>query len=304
MPRPQSAILPATGRFGLFMTFTLAAGADLAALRAACAALPALTAEVAARTGEPSLVSALGIGSEAWSRLCGPGRPGELAPFQAMADDGRVAPATPADLFVHIHSDRHDADFELARAVRDAFGATVDLVEEVHGFRYLGGRDLTGFVDGTENPTGDERAEVALVAAEDADFAAGSYVSIQRYIHDFSRWRGLGQSEQEAVIGRTKDDDVELDDAVKPPTAHIARVVIEEDGEELQIVRHSMPYGGTGEAGLYFIAYGRSPAPFFKMLAAMVGTAGDGHDALLSFTRPVTGASFFVPSLEMLEALG
>ena len=145
---------------------------------------------------------------------------------------------------------------------------------------------------------------MALTGAEDPDFAGGSYVSIQRYIHDFARWQKLSTPEQEGVIGRTKDDDIELDDAVKPPTAHIARVVIEEEGAELRILRQSLPYGTLEENGLYFVAYGRSPAPFRKMLAAMIGTSGDqGHDALLGFTQAVSGASFFVPSRDLLSQL-
>ncbi len=302
MTRAQSAICSEGEAFAIFLTLTLAAGDEAAAtVRRVAAALPDLTVRLGETMDEGALASAIGFGAACWPRLWGGSRPSELVPFEPLGDGPRLAPATPADLFVHIHSPRHDANFALARRVTAELGGAVRLVEEIHGFRHLGGRDLTGFVDGTENPKGDERAEVALVGDEDPGFAGGSYVSIQRYIHDLAAWEGLAVAEQEAAIGRTKADDRELDDAVKPATAHIARVVIEEDGEELQVLRHSLPYGTTGESGLYFVAYGRSPTPFRRMLARMVigDTHGD-HDRLLDFTRPVTGAAFFVPAVEFL----
>ncbi|MGE5547038.1 MAG: Dyp-type peroxidase [Solirubrobacterales bacterium] len=302
--RPQTAILPEGEDFAIFLTFTLVDGCDPAVIRRAAARLPALTAAVAERTGEPGLSSAVGFGAGVWPGLFGAARPAELAPFATVAAGDRAAPATPADLFVHIHSPRHDANFALARTVAATLGKEVRLVEEIHGFKHLGGRDLTGFVDGTENPKGDERPDAALVGAEDPAFAGGSYVSIQRWVHQLCRWETLSLAEQEAAIGRTKDGDEELDDGAKPPSAHIARVVIEEDGEELQVVRHSMPYGTTSEHGLYFVAYGRSPAPFRRMLERMVLPDETGaYDRLMDFSRPVTGASFFVPSLEFLEGL-
>ncbi|CAA7619801.1 putative deferrochelatase/peroxidase YfeX (fragment) [Candidatus Terasakiella magnetica] len=227
-------------------------------------------------------------------------RPAGLAPFPAVKSGSRHAPATPADLFIHIHSNRHDANLLLARRIMALLAAHATLVEEIHGFCNMGGRDLTGFVDGTENAQGDDRAQVALVA--EGDFAAGSYVSLQRYVHDLRHWEQLAVPEQEAVIGRTKDSNEELDGTIKPPTAHIARVVIEEDGAELKILRHSMPYGTTSEAGLYFVAYGADSGPFRKMLDRMILSDAHGHhDHLLDFSRPVTGASFFAPSLDLLK---
>lgn len=301
MPRAQSAICAEGGDFALFLTLTLGEG-DAAPARRALAGLPALTERVAAEMGEPALASAAGIGAAAWERLVGAPKPEGLVPFEALEEATRRAPATPADIFVHIHSPRHDANLALARRLRAALGAGVRVEEEVMGFRHMKNRDLTGFVDGTENPEGDERAEVALVA--DGPFAGGSFVSIQRYVHDLPKWEAMPVPEQEAAIGRTKDTDEEMDDEAKPPSAHIARVVIEEDGEELEVLRHSMPYGTTSEHGLYFVAYCASPAPFRKMLERMVLSRGDGHhDRLLDFTRAVTGAAFFVPSADLLASL-
>lgn len=302
MAAAQTAICADTGNFGLFITLALAPE-GAARVRRAAAALPGLTRAVAEKLAEPALVSALGIGAAAWDAVVGGAKPEGLVPFAPLADGDRVAPATPADLFLHIHSPRHDANLVLAREFLRALAGGATVVEEVMGFKHLGGRDLTGFVDGTENPKGDERAEVALVA--EGPFAGGSFVSLQRYVHNLPKWEVLPVPQQEHVIGRTKDDDEELDDEVKPPTAHIARVVIEEEGEELEVLRHSLPYGGTGENGLYFVAYCADPGPFRRMLERMVLRDADGHyDRLLDFSRPVTGAAFFTPSAETLEALG
>ena len=297
----QTAICAETGNFALFVTLTVIAD-GAARVRRAAAALPGLTRAVVERLGEPALTSALGIGAEAWEAVTATAKPEGLVPFAPLADGPRVAPATAADLFLHIHSPRHDANLILAREFLKAVAGGASVVEEVMGYKHLGGRDLTGFVDGTENPEGDERAEVALVA--EGPFAGGSFVSLQRYVHDLSRWEAMPVSEQEGCIGRTKQDDQELDDDVKPPTAHIARVVIEDDGEELEVVRHSLPWGGTSENGLYFVAYCADPAPFRRMLESMVLRDGDGHcDRLLDFTRAVTGAAFFTPSADFLEKL-
>jgi porphyrinogen peroxidase len=188
---------------------------------------------------------------------------------------------------------------------RAELGESVSVMDDVLGFRYLDGRDLTGFIDGTENPKGRERPDVALIGAEDPEFAGGSYVFTQRYVHDLGKWAGLSLREQEAAVGRRKRDSVELSDRQKPPSAHISRVVIEENGEELQIMRHSFPYGDLNEAGLFFIAYTRTLEIPERMLLRMFGLAGDGvHDRLLDFTRAVRGAHFFAPPLRVLKNLG
>jgi putative iron-dependent peroxidase len=301
MSRPQSAICPATGAFGIFITCTMVHDAG-AALRLALAGFPALSAAIASDLGQPHLVSAVAVGCSVWEAVFGLPRPVGLVPFVAVADGPRKAPSTPGDLFLHIHSPSHDANFVLARALIARLSGLVTLVEEIHAFRHMEGRDLTGFVDGTENPQGDERGAVALVGGADPHFAGGSHVSIQRYVHDMARWATQIPKAQEAIIGRTKDTDEELDAHVKPPTAHIARVVIEEDGHELEILRHGLPYGTTSECGLYFIAYCKSAAPFRRMLENMIKTDAQGHhDRLLDFTRAVTGASFFAPSIGFLE---
>ena len=248
---------------------------------------------------------ALSFGSGFWDVISPNKRPTGLRPFTAIDTGGHTAPSTGGDILLHIISKREDLNFELAMQVRNRFGDMVEVMDEVHGFRYLDSRDLTGFIDGTENPEGDEeRAEVALIGAEDADFAGGSYVFTQRYVHNLKKWSTLSEQEQEGAVGRRKADSEELPDAIKPPTAHISRVVIEENGEELEIVRHSFPYGTLNEHGLFFIAYTKDLAIPEKMLQRMLGTSGDGqHDHLMDFTQAVSGAHFFAPSLDVLISL-
>jgi putative iron-dependent peroxidase len=179
-------------------------------------------------------------------------------------------------------------------------------VDEVHGFRYFDSRDLLGFVDGTENPAGRAAIEATLIGDEDLTFAGGSYVIVQKYLHDMAGWNALPTEAQERIIGRTKLSDIELDDTVKPSWAHSALTVIEEEGREIKIVRDNMPFGqaGQGEFGTYFIGYSRSPRTIEQMLVNMfVGRPPGNYDRILDFSQAVTGNLFFVPSATFLEAV-
>ncbi len=304
MPNPQSAIIPEPRQSALFLVLGVRdAVAQCQSVAGVLARVPSLTEELAALDPQAQLVSAVGIGSDLWNVVSPQRRPAGLRAFRSVLDNRRIAPATGGDILFHIVSGRHDLNFELAVKLVRELGAAVEVLEEVHGFRYLDGRDLTGFIDGTENPKGAERAAVALIGGEDADFAGGSFVFTQRYVHDLRKWTALDTRDQERVIGRRKHDSEDLGDA-KPPTAHINRVTIEEDGKELKIVRHSFPYGTVSEAGLFFVAYCRSLDIPERMLSRMFGTAGDGmHDRLVEFTTPVSGATFFAPSLTVLKSL-
>ncbi len=176
-------------------------------------------------------------------------------------------------------------------------------MDEVHGFRYFDARDLLGFVDGTENPTGQTAIDATIIGAEDEAFAGGSYVIVQKYLHDLSRWNALPTEEQERIIGRTKLSDIELDDASKPTSAHNALTTIVKDGKEIKILRDNMPFGrATGEFGTYFIGYSRSPGTIEEMLENMfIGKPPGNYDRLLDFSRAITGSLFFVPSATFLE---
>jgi putative iron-dependent peroxidase len=197
-----------------------------------------------------------------------------------------------------------DLCFELATQIMAKLGPAVSSVDEVHGFRYFDSRDLIGFVDGTENPKGQDAADATLITDEDPAFAAGSYVIIQKYLHDLAGWNGLPTEKQEKIVGRTKLNDVELDDKVKPTYAHNALTKIVEGGKEIKILRDNMPFGNAGqkEFGTYFIGYSRSPITIEQMLQNMfVGKPPGNYDRLLDFSRAVTGNLFFVPSATFLE---
>lgn len=307
MPQPQAGIVPAPSPNAVFLILRVRdMGTNGKTVAKVAANIPALTAKVSVIDPRAKLVSTVSFGSQFWDAISPYRRPAKLHPFTAVNNGNLNAPSTGGDLLLHILSRRHDLNFELAMRFRTQLGDMVEVMDEVHGFAYLDSRDLTGFIDGTENPQGNkERAEVALIGTEDPAFAGGSYVFTQRYIHNLKRWATLSLQEQEGAVGRKKKDSKELSDKLKPATSHVSRVVMEENGKELEIVRHSFPYGTVSEAGLFFIAYTKDLAIPEKMLSRMYGTAGDGlHDHLMDFTQAVTGATFFAPSLEVLKALG
>ncbi|BBB28956.1 Dyp-type peroxidase [Neptunomonas japonica] len=255
-----------------------------------------------------SLHAVIAIGSEYWDRLSfsegNSSRPALLTSFPQLHGAANM-PSTPADLLLHLRSNRRDITFQLARELLAELSDTVEIVEEVSCFRYLDARDLTGFVDGTENPQGDHKKEVALVGEEDAFFAQGSYIHLQRYVHDLNHWERLSLKEQEDTYGRTKLDNIEYPSAEKSLTAHTKRASLKDsEGNSLEILRHSMPYGSVSEAGLLFASYCRTPENFTLMLKSMVEGDAHGHtDHLMQFTSAVTGQSFFAPSLDWFSKL-
>jgi len=302
--QPVSAPLT---RAAVFLVATINPGPDnRAAVRSLCADLAGLIRAVDFRDIEAGLSCVMGIGSEAWDRLFGQPRPAELHSFREIRAGSRHAVATPGDLLFHIRAKRMDLCFEMAAQIMAQLGDAVAVVDEVHGFRYFDDRDLLGFVDGTENPRGEAVIEAALIGAEDAAFAGGSYVIVQKYLHDLDGWNALSTEAQERIIGRSKLSDIELDDAIKPTSAHNALTTITENGREFQIVRDNMPFGqvGKGEFGTYFIGYCRTPRVTEQMIENMfVGRPPGNYDRLLDFSRPLTGTLFFVPSVTFLESV-
>jgi porphyrinogen peroxidase len=272
-------------------------------VRTLCGDLAALLRAVGFRDLEGRLSCVMAFGSDAWDRLFGEPKPKELHPFREIR--GRHhAVATPGDILFHIRATRMDLCFELAIQIMSRLGDAVSTEDEVHGFNYFDDRDLIGFVDGTENPVEQAAVDATIIGEEDAAFAGGSYVIVQKYLHDLKRWNELPIEVQEKIIGRTKLSDVELDDAVKPTSAHNALTTIEENGEQLEILRDNMPFGdvGKGEFGTYFIGYARSPRRIEQMLVNMfVGRPPGNYDRLLDYSRAVTGTLFFVPSATFLE---
>ena len=247
----------------------------------------------------------VGFGPELWAKLYSQTPEGftQLAPIQGAFQ----MPVVPADILIHVASQRTDICFALSQSFFEGIQDKVEVLDERVCFRYFDGRDITGFIDGTENPQfPDDRAETALLGEDAGVFADGSFIFAQRYSHNLEKWKKLKVDAQEHVMGRTKLESIELDDDVKPENAHVARTVIEdEQGEELEILRHSLPYGdGQGDQGLFFIAYTKDLTRIDRMLLRMFGTSGDGiHDRLLHFVTALDGAYYFAPSEELLAEL-
>jgi porphyrinogen peroxidase len=304
---PQAVVAPLT-RAAIFLVVCMRQSAEsYALLRSFCADLAGLIRAVEFRDIEAGLSCVVGFGSDAWDKLFGSPRPAELYPFREIRAGNRHAVSTPGDILFHIRARRMDLCFELATEIMNAIGDAVEVADEVHGFRYFDDRDVVGFVDGTENPRGDLAREAAILGPEDPAFAGGSYVIVQKYLHDMKGWNALPVEAQEHIIGRKKLSDIELSDAEKPSSAHNALTTIEENGKELKILRDNMPFGrpGHGEFGTYFIGYCRTPRVTEMMLQNMfVGRPPGNYDRLLDFSRAVTGSLFFVPSATFLDNLG
>ncbi len=308
-PTPvQQPVVQALTRAAIFLVATVQPAPDSrAAVRSFCGDLSALVRAVGFRDIEANLSCVMGVGSDAWDHLFGQPRPAQLHPFREIKSGPRHAVATPGDLLFHIRAKRMDLCFELATQIMARLGDAVATVDEVHGFRYFDDRDLIGFVDGTENPTAQAAIDAVYVGAEDPGFRGGCYVIVQKYLHDIRGWNALSTEAQERIIGRTKLADIELDDAVKPTSAHNALTTIVEDGKEIKIVRDNMPFGrvADGEFGTYFIGYARSPRTIEQMLENMfIGRPPGNYDRLLDFSFAKTGSLFFVPTATFLDDVG
>ncbi len=291
----------------IFLVATLNPGAEnRATLRSFCADFSGIFRAVEYRNIEAGLSCVMGFGSDAWDRLFGMPRPAELHPFREMRAGDRHAVSTPGDFLFHIRAKRMDLCFELATQIMARIREAVSPVDEVQGFRNFDDRDLIGFVDGTENPRGKEVLDAVLIGEEDAAFAGGSYVMVQKYLHDMKGWNALSTEAQEKIIGRKKLSDIELEESVKPTSSHSSLTTIEEGGKEIKILRDNMPFGraSQGEFGTYFIGYSRSPRTLEQMLENMfVGRPPGNYDRLLDFSRAVTGNLFFAPSATFLDGV-
>ncbi|MFI5956189.1 Dyp-type peroxidase [Cryptosporangium sp. NPDC051539] len=300
---PQPVLTPLT-EAALFLVLVIRDGGE-DTVRDVVPDIAGIGRSVGFRSPEGDLKVVAGFGSDAWDRLFGGPRPAELHPFAALDGPRHHAPSTPGDLLLHVRARRMDLCFEFATQLMKRLKDAVEVVDETAGFRYFDQRDLMGFVDGTENPTGAAALDAAAIGDEDPDFTGGSYVIVQKYLHDLDSWNALPVEAQEHVIGRTKLEDIELPDDVKPPDSHVALNTIEdEDGNELQIVRDNMPFGSiaAGDFGTYFIGYSKTPSITEQMLRNMfLGRPPGVTDRILEFSSAVTGSLFFVPSADFLD---
>ncbi len=302
VPTSQPVLAPLT-QAAIFLVLVVEPDGE-AGVRDLLADLGGLVRAVGFRAAEDRLSCIAGIGSTAWDRLYDGPRPAELHPFIEL-DGAHRAVATAGDVLLHIRADRIDLCFELATLITRRLGGAVRVVDEVHGFAYFDQRDLLGFVDGTENPVDAAAASAALVGAADPAFAGGSYVIVQKYLHDLGHWDAETIEEQEKVIGRTKLPDVELAEDVLPVNSHVAlNTIVDPDGTERQILRRNMAFGsvGDGEFGTYFIGYASTPSVTEQMLRNMfIGRPPGNYDRILDFSTVVTGSLYFVPTVDFLE---
>lgn len=308
MPRPQPILTPLTPA-AIFLVATIDDGGE-AVVRAALPGFSGLVKAVGFRVPDAHLTLVAGIGSRAWDRLFAGPRPAKLHEFVELKGERHHAPSTGGDLLLHIKGGSLDVCFELGGRLLASMAGAVTVVDEVHGFKFFEQRDLLGFVDGTENPDGPD-AVAAVQIDDDPDFLGASYVHVQRYTHDMDAWNALSVNEQELVIGRTKLEDIELDDDVKPADSHVAlNSIVDEDGNELAIVRANMPFGTLGgarsgqggESGTYYIVYSADPAVTERMLNNMfLGDPPGNTDRILDFSTAQTGTMFFVPTIDFLD---
>jgi porphyrinogen peroxidase len=304
-PEPQPVLAPLTAA-AIFLVLTVNPGGE-AAVRDVLSDWSGLQRAVGFRAPGPPLGCMVAVGSHAWDRLFSGPRPAELHPFTELHGATHRAPATPGDLLLHVRHERMDMCFEFASQVMVRLAGMVSVADEVHGFRFFDERDLLGFVDGTENPVGAAAAASALVGDADPGFAGGSYVIVQKYLHDMQAWNALSVEDQERAIGRSKLSDIEMADEVKPVNSHVAvNTLIDPDGTQRQILRANMPFGdlGQGEFGTYYIAYAATPSVTEQMLVNMfIGRPPGNYDRILDFSTAVTGALFFAPSADFLDDL-
>jgi putative iron-dependent peroxidase len=302
-PEPQAVLTPLT-EAAIFLVVTVNDGAENA-VRDLLADTSGLKRSVGFRIPEGELTCVVGVGSALWDRLFGAPRPAELHAFRELTGTRHTAVATPGDLLFHIRAHRLDLCFELAQRICGRLTGYAQVIDEVHGFRSFDERDLLGFVDGTENPDGVAALAAVTIGEEDAQFAGGSYVIVQKYTHNLDTWDAIAVEEQERVVGRTKLSDIELPDDIKPANSHVAlNTITGPDGQQQQIMRFNMPFGrvGTGEFGTYFIGYARSPEVIEQMLTNMfIGNPPGNYDRILDFSTALTGSLFFVPDGEFLD---
>src|ERR1700729_3670966 len=305
---PQSIVAPLS-RAAVFLVLTIGSAPDaVQRVRGVIADIGGLLRTVGFRDLQGRLSCNVAIGSAAWDRFGQPRRPAQLRPFAEIRGPAHTAGGTPGDLLFHIRANRADMCFELERLLLDALGDAVTVADEVQGFRYFDARDLLGFVDGTENPTGDALPLASLIQhADDPDFAGGSYVVVQKYLHRLTEWNSLQTAEQEGIIGRTKLDNVELDDPSGRKSHKSLTTIVDAEGNEHDILRDNMPFGrpGHSEFGTYFIGYARDLWVIEQMLHNMfIGVPEGQYDRILDFSAAITGSTFFVPSASVLEKFG
>ena len=264
--------------------------------------IQAIKRSVSIRANGEGLGIAFGFSRKAWDYLF-PNAPvpKELEDFQGIKGDKQDVPAVAADLFLHVRSNNESVTYTVVDQIMEFLRPVTSVVDETHGFHYEQGRAIIDFVDGTENPVGQEAVEWGVIGDEDPEFTNGSYAFAQKYEHDLDAWRALPTEMQEKFIGRRKFSDIELEDDEKDPAAHNVVAQDNRDDEEHKIVRMNVPFAqpGQGVRGTYFIGYAR----YWDVTKTMLTNMFTQNDKLLDYSKPITGMLFFIPSLDTLDAI-
>ncbi|GGZ52359.1 Dyp-type peroxidase [Paraglaciecola chathamensis] len=302
MPQPQKGICAEASLHALYLLLNVNDDDDHA-MRVKIAQIVDLIAHYDEEYYEAMVTGVVAIGSSYWHEVYPGLIPVELAPFPDVQCDDRSAPVAPCDLFIQIRADRADVCHALAMEIMRLLGNHVDLIEDIRGFRYLDGRDLTGFIYADDNPKGMQKLDITLVGELDPDFAGGSYLHVQRYRHNIAKWEQLSTYQQEYIMGRKKSDNSPLSDTFKSPRSHYdCTQVTDTQNQAMRLLRQSMPYGDMHVQGLFFVSCARSPKPFEHMLRSMLMNDENGeYDRFLDFTSAETGAAFFAPSLTFIK---
>ncbi|WP_028022473.1 Dyp-type peroxidase [Enterovibrio calviensis] len=266
--------------------------------------LPGIQKSIRQKDPSANISVTIGFSANAWPLLFPDlSLPAELHVFPEMTDGARHFPSTAGDIFLMVKSERKDLNFQIAKYSAKALSGVADLTEDIQGYKYLDNRDMIDFVDGTENPIDEERLESVLVDDENDTYRGGSYLVVQRYIDRQSLWDDQPTEHQEKVVGRTKMDDIELDDEEKPVWAHNNKSKVEIDGEEVKMYRQNRPYGNAIEHGTMFVGFSKTPSIIETSLTQMINADENGdYDRLLDFVEAKTGASYFVPSQSFIDA--
>ncbi|MDD1779794.1 Dyp-type peroxidase [Enterovibrio sp. ZSDZ35] len=264
--------------------------------------LPGIEKSIRQKDPSAGLTMTLGFSDNAWPMLFPDlSKPAELHAFPEMQNGDRHFPSTPGDIFIMVKSERKDLNFQVAKYAAKALSSIAELIEDIQGYKYLDNRDMIDFVDGTENPIDEERVESVLIS-DDETWVGGSYLIVQRYVDKQGAWDALPTEHQEKVVGRTKMDDIELDDDEKPAWAHNAKSKVEIDGEEVKMLRQNRPYGNAMEHGTMFVGFANTPSIIETSLTQMITADENGdYDKLLDFVEAKTGNSYFVPSLSFID---
>nr|CCC57581.1 iron dependent peroxidase [Weissella thailandensis fsh4-2] len=251
------------------------------------------------RKPEAGLQVAIGFSNQAWDYLFpNAKKPQELETYQTLTGAEYSMPASDGDIFLHIRASEEAVVYEIVRQFMKLLASVTTVIDETKGFRYLEGRAIIGFIDGTEAPAPEDAADYAIIGDEDSDFINGSYAFAQKWQHDMAFWEKLSVEHQEKAVGRHKFDDMELDDVDKLENAHNVASKLEIDSEEQKIIRMNVPFSDPAMdyTGTYFIGYARHWQVTKQMLEQMLAKS----DFLLTFSTLLSGQLFFIPSRDTL----